>query len=87
MARVVQPFDGVPDGQVYPRRFEIGEEILGELGKVAVREGAAVEHGSGLPYSEFEAAAEAEFVCALTEWRPLLSKIRSWLARLLKFTP
>ena len=43
-AYAIQPFDGVPDGEVYPRRFEVGDEVHGELAAVALREGWAAEH-------------------------------------------
>lgn len=43
-AYVIAPFDGAPDGEIYPRRFNTGEEVFGELAVIAVREGWAAEH-------------------------------------------
>ncbi len=37
-AKVTVAFDGVEDGYIIPRRFEIGEEITGDIAKVAVTE-------------------------------------------------
>lgn len=39
MPRVAVPFDGVPDGQVHPRRFEAGDQVEGDLARVARTEG------------------------------------------------
>jgi pectate lyase len=46
MAKVVTAFMGVPDGEVYPKEFAPGDEVHGDLGAVAVREGWAEEAGS-----------------------------------------
>ena len=35
-AKVTQAFDGVPDGKVHPVTFNPGDEVEGELAKVAV---------------------------------------------------
>jgi len=43
-AFVIVPFDGVADGEVIPRRFDVGEEIGGALAAVALREKWAAEH-------------------------------------------
>ena len=40
-ARVVQPFFGAPDGEVYAREFAEGDIVQGDLAAVAVREGWA----------------------------------------------
>lgn len=42
-AYVIKPFNGVPDGEALPRRFEVGDEIGGELASVALREKWASE--------------------------------------------
>lgn len=42
-AYVITPFDGVPDGEALPRRFEVGEELAGDLAAVALKEGWAAE--------------------------------------------
>lgn len=42
-AKVVKPFAGVPDGAVYPRNFAIGDELEGELAKVAIANDWATE--------------------------------------------
>lgn len=41
-AKVTVPFNGVPNGEVHPRLFDVGEIVVGELADVAVREGWAV---------------------------------------------
>ena len=43
-AYVIVPFNGVPDGEAMPRRFEVGDEIGGSLAEVALREKWAAEH-------------------------------------------
>ena len=40
------PFKGVPDGKVYPKTFAIGDQITGNLARVAVEQGWAKEVGS-----------------------------------------
>lgn len=35
MAKVARPFSGVPDGEVYPREFVPGDEVVGGLAAVA----------------------------------------------------
>lgn len=52
-ATVVKPFDGVPDGLVMPRAFAEGDEVRGDLARVAVEEGWAE------PLEGFEAPAPA----------------------------
>jgi hypothetical protein len=39
MPRVAVPFNGVPDGEVAVRHFAIGDEVEGDLAKVAEAEG------------------------------------------------
>lgn len=41
MAKVTEAFDGVPDGSIYPRRFDVGSEVSGDLATVAVNNGWA----------------------------------------------
>lgn len=38
MAKIIVtvPFNGAPDGQHYPRRFEKGDELAGDLARVAL---------------------------------------------------
>lgn len=43
MARVIQAFKGVPDGESYTRTFKPGDEVTGDLARVAVLEGWATE--------------------------------------------
>jgi len=40
-ARVVKPFEGVRDGDLYPRRFEVADVVEGDLARVAIAEGWA----------------------------------------------
>lgn len=40
-ATVLRPFRGVADGQVYPRKWKPGDELVGDLARVAVLEGNA----------------------------------------------
>lgn len=47
MAVVVKPFDGVPDGEIYPVRFEKGDTVEGKLADVAIAEGWATKDGKG----------------------------------------
>ena len=43
-AVVTVPFTGAPDGEIYPRGFNVGDKVSGDLARVAVEEGwAAVE--------------------------------------------
>lgn len=42
-AKVTKEFSGVPDGDVYPRMIEIGEEISGSLAETAIAEKWAKE--------------------------------------------
>jgi hypothetical protein len=43
MATVIKAFNGVEDGNVYPRLFEVGDEVEGDLARVAIEEGWAAE--------------------------------------------
>lgn len=45
-ARVVSPFKGVPDGEIYPRVIGAGEKICGDLARVAVENGWAKSLGA-----------------------------------------
>lgn len=40
-AKVLQPFPGVPDGQIYPKNFAEGDVLDGALAQVAVDAGLA----------------------------------------------
>lgn len=40
-AKVVKPFAGVRDGELYPRRFEVADVVEGDLARVAIGEGWA----------------------------------------------
>jgi hypothetical protein len=40
-ARVVKPFEGVRDGDLYPRHFEVADVVQGDLARVAIAEGWA----------------------------------------------
>ncbi|MDE1139582.1 hypothetical protein [Paraburkholderia tropica] len=42
MANFVKPFRGVPQGEIYPKRYEAGEECPAEL-EAAAREAGAIE--------------------------------------------
>lgn len=44
MATVIQEFKGVPDGEHHVRRFRVGDEVTGDLARVAIAEGWATEH-------------------------------------------
>lgn len=39
MPRVAIPFKGVPDGESQVRQFEVGDEVHGDLARVAEAEG------------------------------------------------
>lgn len=43
MAKVTKAFSGAPDGEVHPREFKPGDEVLGALAAVAVSQGWAKE--------------------------------------------
>lgn len=45
-AIVTTPFAGVPDGQAMPVHFKAGDEVVGDLAAVAVREGWAAPDGA-----------------------------------------
>lgn len=49
LATVVERFFGVPDGEVYPRWFEAGEPVSGDLARVAIEEKNAVEGAAAAP--------------------------------------
>jgi hypothetical protein len=49
MATAKTAFLGVPDGEIYPKVFHPGDEVHGDLGAVAVREGWAEEAKSAKP--------------------------------------
>lgn len=42
-ATVIKAFDGARDGSIYPTHLRPGDEIEGDLARVAVREGWATE--------------------------------------------
>lgn len=42
-AKVTAPFDGARDGEMYPRHFNVGDVVDGNLAEVAVREKWAEE--------------------------------------------
>lgn len=58
MAKVTVAFSGVPDGEVYPREFAPGDEVLGDLSVVAVGEGWATEEETDRKSSEEELKAK-----------------------------
>lgn len=37
-ARVTKGFKGVPEGNVYPREYEVGETVTGRMAEVALSE-------------------------------------------------
>lgn len=39
MGKVAVPFRGVPDGETQPRDFAVGDEVTGDLARVAAAEG------------------------------------------------
>ena len=53
-AKVTKAFDGVPDGAVYPKSWEPGDIVEGDLARVAVAEGWAKEEkpAKGKPADE-----------------------------------
>lgn len=60
-ARVVKLFEGVRDGELYPRRFEVADVVEGDLARVAIDNKWATEVGApadGLPdgWEQFNAA-------------------------------
>lgn len=40
MAKFIKPFRGVPDGEIYPKEYEVGEECPPELEAGAAEVGA-----------------------------------------------
>ncbi|MCY1538272.1 hypothetical protein D9M68_738040 [compost metagenome] len=57
MAKVTEAFDGVPDGSIYPRRFQVGEVVAGDLATVAMNNGWAEEEEAAVdPLAELKAA-------------------------------
>jgi hypothetical protein len=45
-AIVTNPFCGAPDGAIYPKNFQPGDIVDGDLARVAVRENWATEDGT-----------------------------------------
>lgn len=43
MVRVTKSFPGVPDGEIYPKTFDVGDELTGNLARLAVIAGNAVD--------------------------------------------
>lgn len=48
-AKVIDEFLGVEDGKIYPRKFEIGEIISGDLARSEVESGRAEDLKKKLP--------------------------------------
>ena len=67
-ARVVKPFEGARDGDLYPRRFEVADVVEGDLARVAIENKWATEGGAtadGLPngWEQFNAADMVALAC------------------------
>ena len=60
MAKVVKAFLGCEDGNPIPREFNPGDDVHGDIGSVAVREGWAVEEVNSQNVEELKAASPAE---------------------------
>lgn len=58
MAKVTKQFDGVPDGEIYPKTFMPGDEVTGDLAAVAIKEKWA-EEGDAVAKPETKAPAKA----------------------------
>jgi hypothetical protein len=58
MAKVIKAFHGAKDGEVYPQDIQEGEEITGDLARVAIEEGWA-EPGEGEAPAEKKARKNA----------------------------
>ena len=41
-AVVTTPFDGAPDGSIYPKHFTVGAVVEGDLARVAIEQGWAI---------------------------------------------
>jgi hypothetical protein len=87
MAKVVQPFDGVPDGQVHPRRFNVGDDVVGELAKVALAENWAVADEQEAPLAAVELRIAALLDRAWAFVAAAFARLRRWVSRHLTFTP
>lgn len=59
MATVTVAFQGVPDGECYPREFAPGDEVMGDLAVVAVREGWAANGQKAAKATESKARKSA----------------------------
>jgi len=57
-ARTTKQFFGVPDGEVYPRGFVAGDEVLGDLAKVAIEEGWAEKVSGDEPASTTDSSKQ-----------------------------
>lgn len=55
-AIVTKEFAGVKDGEIYPRTWKAGDEIEGDLARVAIAEGWAESATKAAPKSEPEEA-------------------------------
>lgn len=62
MKKVIKAFLGVKDGEVIPQEFQPGDEVDGDLGAVAVREGWAEEsdNSAAMKGDEQKASKAAE---------------------------
>jgi hypothetical protein len=49
MAKVTRAFTGVPDGQIYPVEFAVGDTVEGDLALIAIIEGWATDEKSSKP--------------------------------------
>ena len=59
-AKVTTAFSGAPDNEIYPKRFEVGSEVAGELARVAVKEKWAEPVKDKAPAPEQKPAEEGK---------------------------
>lgn len=64
-ATVTQRFEGVQDGHVYPRWFEVGDTITGDLAAAMVSCGFAIDPDAEVPTAQ-PPAGEGQTVATLT---------------------
>lgn len=90
-AKVTKEFDGVEDGKVYPRKFEVGEEISGDLADAAIRQKNAKETSASKAARGASEAEESDLVeknrAADEASKAAAAKRKSDLAVLAHFTP
>lgn len=65
MAKVAVPFRGVPDGESQPRAYAVGDEVSGDLARVAAAEGWLEPELTAAAAASQAAEAAASFIARI----------------------